>query len=286
MSDKKFDAKKSSEIALSFLKKLQTDCASRFSEAGLEGIRRVIEALSYETTTSELWKTTYQITFGEPFTEQVWISEEEVLTTLISLCIRQMFQWEYDLMELIDLLFFTRYPPEENKKEYEKEWVLWKEIVTIFSSGAFAHDENPPTGKRFSGKLFADLIGWFLDEIYSRYRHRLVEAALSDLEVYYSDTLYNGSYPDLYEKTYKRMTGNTGLKTHLLTEETLFTLTIEMCAINVYKWGFYLKEILILLFTIRYSMESDQDEIKMWKVAWQSSLTQSIEGNNPCRLFL
>ena len=311
MNDKKFSAEKSCEIALYFLKKLQVDCVDRFSEAGMAGLCRIISALSCNSTAPQLWNMAYQITFGHFFTDKIWISEEEVLTVLISLCTKQMsidvskfieanplqeelenlqlkesklaermswlrtpnqmFYWESGLMELIDSLFFIRYLPDKNEKESK----IWKEIVIAFGNQESLHKESSLVEGSFPGARFSDLLKEFTREIFVQYQDRLQPAAFDDLNVYYSDLCY--AYHDTYEEIYKRMTGNSGLEVRLLTKEALFTLVIEMCAMHIYKWDFHLKELLILLFAIRYSSGNDKDEVSMWKAIWEKLLLQIVD---------
>ena len=261
MSNKKFNGKKSCEIAIFFMNKLQVECVDKFSVAGLEGLCRVIQELSCDAT-CELWRTTYQKTSGLPFTEQVWITEEEVFTTLIALCARQMFAWEYDLRELIDLLFFMRYQSEK----HEKECKIWQEVILEQSKGLSVHPDSVlPEGRRFPGSKFEDLLRDFMDGIVFKYQHKLSEPELDDFHVYYSDICFNTSYRKLYEQIYEKMTGDSGLVGLLLTEETAYTLVIELCARHVYKWDFKLKEVLILLFALRYISDNYFEDVSMWK---------------------
>lgn len=131
MNNKKFDEKTSREIVISFLNRLKTECDEHFPTTGLERIPRIVNLLSNDSTGAEIWKTTYQMTFGKSLE---LISEEEIFTTLIGFCAQQTHICKFNLLGLMDLLFLIRYQPEKNPEEHEKDRAIWKEVVAAFDT--------------------------------------------------------------------------------------------------------------------------------------------------------
>ena len=125
MSHKKFDEKTSKELVIRFLNGLQTKCKNQFSLTGQERLVYLTNLLSNDPIGTDIWRTTYQMTFDKSFEPQLLVSEEEVFTTLIGFCARQTHSWKFNLTGLMDLLYLIRYRPQE----HEKECTIWKEVV-------------------------------------------------------------------------------------------------------------------------------------------------------------
>jgi hypothetical protein len=125
MTHKKFDEKKSRELVVCFLNRLQTKCKNQLSLTGQERLLYLINLLSNDPIGTETWKTTYQMTFDQSFEPPLLILEEEVFTTLIGFCARQTHSCKFNSNGLMDLLFLIRYRPQE----HEKECTIWKEVV-------------------------------------------------------------------------------------------------------------------------------------------------------------
>ena len=126
VSHKKFDEKTSREIVIHFLNRLKTECNEQFSTTSLEHLCQIVDLFSNNLTSSEIWKTTYQMTFGKPLE---LISEEAIFTTLIGFCAKQTYNYKFNLRGLTQLLFLIRYRSEEQ----EKASAIWKETVAAFS---------------------------------------------------------------------------------------------------------------------------------------------------------
>ncbi|PWU15761.1 MAG: hypothetical protein C5B45_01740 [Chlamydiae bacterium] len=107
MSHKKFDEKTSRELVVCFLNRLKTECDEHFPTTGLERIPHIVNLLSNDSTGAEIWKTIYQMTFGKSLK---LISEEEIFTTLIGFCAQQTHVCKFNLLGLMDLLFFNPLP--------------------------------------------------------------------------------------------------------------------------------------------------------------------------------
>ena len=75
----------------------------------------------------------------------------------------------------------------------------------------------------------------------------------------------NSIYYKKDDKIYENSSESLDRGDFYLTEEELFTLVIELCAMHIYKWNFRMKEVLALLFAIRYSPESHKKDIAIWK---------------------
>lgn len=127
MSHKKFDEKKSRELVICFFNRLHAECQPLLGSTKLERLRYIVDLFGNDPTGPEIWKTTYQMTFGKSLE---LISEEEILTTLIGFCAKLTHSWEFNLTGLIDLLFLIRYQPEKNEKEY----TIWKEVIASFNA--------------------------------------------------------------------------------------------------------------------------------------------------------
>lgn len=112
---------------------------------------------------------------------------------------------------------------------------------------------------------FAALIENFMREIGLKYRDRLLDDAINELIIYFGDLSLNTAYYELYKETYEKISGTPGQEDLYLTEEELFTLVIELCALHIYEWDFRMKEVLALLFAMRYSPENHKEDIEIWK---------------------
>jgi len=275
VSHKKFDEKTSREMVVCFLKRLQKECDENLTIMGSERLQRVFDFLSNDITGAETWQTTYQMTFGKPFK---LISENEAFTTLIGFCAQQTHICKFNLLGLMNLLFLIRYQPEKNPEEHKKGRTIWKEVVNFFSAKGPLHVKNDKGTKvldKHSWSFidrkgleiwkFGTLISNFTGEIDLAYRNLLLDSTIDALFAYHADLCMNSTYDKLYEETYEKISGTPRRKDLYLTEEELFTLIIEICALHIYQWGFKMKEILALLFAMRYSPENHKEDIEIWK---------------------
>ena len=285
MSNKKFDEKKSREMVVSFLRRLQKECDENLTIMGSERLQRVFDFLSNDITGAETWKTIYLMTFGKPLE---LISANEAFTTLIGFCAQQTHICKFNLLGLMDLLFLIRYQPEKNPEEHEKERAIWKEVVNFFSAKdpLYVNDKEMKAFNKHSWNFidrkgleiwkFGTLISNFTGEIDLTYRDLLLDSTIDALFAYHADLCMNSTYDELYEETYEKISGIPRRKDLYLTEEELFTLMIEICALHICQWGFKMKEILALLFAMRYSPENHKKDIAIWKEILTASRVEPI----------
>jgi len=272
---KKFDEKTSRELVICFLRRLQKECDENLTIMGSERLQRVFDFLSNDITGAETWKITYQMTFGRPLE---LISENEAFTTLIGFCAQQTHICKFNLLGLMDLLFLIRYQPEKNPEEHEKERAIWKEVVNFFSTKDSLYVKNDKGTKvlnKYSWSFidrkgleiwkFGALISNFMSEIDLEYRDLFLDSTVDALFAYNADLCTNSTYNELEKETYEKMSGTPEKEDLYLTEDELFTLTIEICALHICHWGFKMKEILALLFAMRYDPENHKKELAIWK---------------------
>jgi len=112
---------------------------------------------------------------------------------------------------------------------------------------------------------FDGLITPFTSEILKKYKNRLSEDTLDALFAYFADLCTNCTYDDLFKETYEKMSGTPERMDLPMNEEELFTLMIELCAVHIYEFNFKMKEFLFLLFAMRYSPETQKNNIEFWK---------------------
>ncbi|VHO04424.1 hypothetical protein [Candidatus Rhabdochlamydia sp. T3358] len=105
------------------------------------------------------------------------------------------------------------------------------------------------------------LIESFMDKLcWEEYRYQLPEDEIESFITYIGDIpMYD------YEEIYEKISGNPSFDDLWLSEETLFTLVIDVCAAYIYAWNFTMKGILALLFAMRYSPENHKKDIAIWK---------------------
>lgn len=129
---------------------------------------------------------------------------------------------------------------------------------------------------------FTNLIRDFMNKIWEEYRNQLPEDTVDELIFYLGDpaTMENvietliiclgelsttSIYYNKHNKKYENPLEAIERGVFYLNEEELFTLMIELCAVHIYEWDFKMKEILALLFSIRYNPESHKKDIMIWK---------------------
>lgn len=110
-------------------------------------------------------------------------------------------------------------------------------------------------------RKFEELIEIFMRKLcLEEYRYQLPENEIESFITYIGDIpMYD------YEEVYEKISGNSSFDDLWLNEETLFTLVIDVCAAYIYAWDFTMKEILALLFSIRYRPENHKKDIAIWK---------------------
>jgi hypothetical protein len=215
------------------------------------------------------------MTFGKPLE---LISEEEIFTTLIGFCAQQTHICKFNLLGLIDLLFLIRYQSEKEPEEHEKDRAIWKEVVNFFSTKDPLYEKNDKgmnisnkysrnlmDRKGFEMQNFGILNSNFMTEISLEYRDLLLDSTVDALSAYNADLCTNSAYNELEKETYEKMSGANGKEDLYLTKEEFFTLTIEFCALHICHWDFKMKEILALLFAMRYDPENHKKELAIWE---------------------
>lgn len=122
----------------------------------------------------------------------------------------------------------------------------------------------------------------FMSKIWEEYKDQLPEDTVDELVTFLGDpaTLENTietflgcvgelSTNSIYykkdDKIYENSSESLDRGDFYLTEEELFTLVIELCALHIYEWDFRMKEVLALLFSMRYSPENHKEDIAIWK---------------------
>jgi len=111
---------------------------------------------------------------------------------------------------------------------------------------------------------FRTLIKDFMGRIALDYRDQMLDDTIDALLAYLADLCTNGTYSELYEETYEKISGTPGGEDFYLTQEETFTLVIEVCALHICHWGFRMKEVLALLFAMRYDPENNKKDITIW----------------------
>lgn len=122
----------------------------------------------------------------------------------------------------------------------------------------------------------------YMHKIWEGYKDQLPEDTVDELVIFLGDpaTLEemietflgcrgdlstNSIYYKKNDKIYENHLKALDRADFYLTEEESFTLIIELCAMHIYKWNFRMKEVLGLLFAIRYSPENHKKDIAIWK---------------------
>jgi hypothetical protein len=105
------------------------------------------------------------------------------------------------------------------------------------------------------------LIEIFMHKLcWEEHRYQLPEDDIEHFIIYIGDIpMYD------YEEIYEKISGNPSSDDLWLSEEILFTLIIDVCAAYIYAWNFKMKEILALLFAMRYNPENHKKDIAIWK---------------------
>lgn len=123
-----FNENKSRDLMAGFLEDLWEHCKERFSPDGFEGLSCLLDLAINNPGFEDDWREIYLLIFGKPFSDETLLTEEEVFTAMIEFVAQYLFKWEYDVSEVLNLLFIMRYKPEEAKKE----WTVWNEVVDFF----------------------------------------------------------------------------------------------------------------------------------------------------------
>lgn len=123
-----FNENQSRDLMAGFLEDLWEHCKERFSPDGFEGFSAFCGVLNSDPGFFGTWRKSCLKTFGKPFSDETLLTEEEVFTAMIEFVAQYLFKWEYNVSEVLNLLFIMRYKPEEAKKE----WTLWNEVVDFF----------------------------------------------------------------------------------------------------------------------------------------------------------
>ena len=111
---------------------------------------------------------------------------------------------------------------------------------------------------------FRTLIKDFMGRIALDYRDQMLDDTIDALLAYLADLHTNSTYNELEKETYEKISGTPGGEDFYLTQEETFTLVIEVCALHICHWGFRMKEVLALLFAMRYDPENNKKDITIW----------------------
>lgn len=123
MADMTFDEEQSRELATRFIERLLIECRDRFSSIGLENLSKSVCCFLGDPAYPEVWRETYENTFGMHFSKETRLNGEEVFTNLIDFSLRFVYEWGIDISEASRLLFLICFKP----NEYQKERGIWQE---------------------------------------------------------------------------------------------------------------------------------------------------------------
>ena len=230
-----------------------------------------------------MWRETYQDTFGKTFSNETYLTKEEVFTNLIEFCLRFVFEWNIDLSETVRLLFQIRFRP----KEHPREVAIWEELcsqpleelsqkktISIFKLH-HPHREIKLDDKRFSELDGFDLSIDYIERLLNECKHLFSEDGVVEFGIFSSIFSSDPGSSDLWRYAYQRAFGKVFSEKTLLTKEEVFTCMIDYVAQYCYGWTFNLREAINLLILIRHKPDTYEFERNIWKQEVKKLLTRS-----------
>lgn len=118
---------------------------------------------------------------------------------------------------------------------------------------------------------------YFLDSIWDHRDDRFSSKGKNELGAFVGSFFNDPATPEDWRDIYKTTFGKTLSRDDLLSQEKLFTLTIETCALFLYRWGYGVSEALNLFYLMRYKPDECKKEWGLWQQAVQRTLNGEIE---------
>lgn len=119
MSEITFNPMASLYRSISFLDNIWDNCKERFTEDALEEFGLYMSILTGDPGTFEEWQDAYYIAFGKCLSNDSRMASQEIYTTMLMLCARYCYYYQFNLFEVLNRLFLIRLKPDEHKTEWK-----------------------------------------------------------------------------------------------------------------------------------------------------------------------
>ncbi|MCF7852464.1 MAG: hypothetical protein K9M07_04395 [Simkaniaceae bacterium] len=279
MTQTLFNEEQSRILALSFMQKLAEEYSSAFTEEGLSNLLKGIDCCLSDPLYPEAWRETYEVAFGQSFTPETRLTQEEIYTNLIEFCVRFIYDWGIDLSETVRQLFTIRfefhrengYIELRHYKKFLENIPAQQERVPSHSISVFKmrdlepgfsmHQNNKNTFLGYAKLVIPEYLGRLRQDV----RAYFSKDGFEEFSIYMGIIDGDAAFEDeLLDNVHIAIFGKSCDAEPDTSTDIIFTLMIQHCAYYVFGFQFQVRELLNYLFLIRYKPQACQYENAIW----------------------